>query len=331
MVHCYLPGGGSHREMDTAEPLRLDRASPSLTGRPMTSSPPRGLNPPPILTHAGSLLQNYDVLYCDVWGVVHDGVRAYPGATDALLRFRSHHGGTVVLVTNAPVPKFRVEAMLEARHVPPDAYDEIVSSGEIALAHIAEQGYARVHLIGPRGRDAAFFEKVTAANVPVEEAEAVVCTGLVDDVNETVESYRELLEHASERGLPFVCANPDLVVDVGGRLFLCAGALADAYAHMGGTVYWAGKPHASTYRTAKAAAERIRDAEVRPEQVLVIGDAVRTDIAGAHGAGLDALFVAGGIHRHETMTGDSLDPDKLARLFPPDAPRAIAAMPLFAW
>lgn len=296
----------------------------------MTSSPPRGFTPPPILTHAGPLLENYDVLYCDVWGVVHDGVRAYPGATDALLRFRSR-GGTVVLVTNAPVPKFRVEAMLEGRHVPPDAYDEIVSSGEIALAHIAEQAYARVHLIGPRGRDGAFFERVAAANVAVEEAEAVVCTGLVDDVNETVESYRALLETARARNLPFVCANPDLVVDVGGRLFLCAGALADAYAHLGGTVYWAGKPYANTYRTAKAAAERIRGAEVRPGQILVIGDAVRTDLAGAHGAGLDALFVAGGIHRHETMTGDALDPDKLARLFPPGAPGALGAMPLLAW
>ncbi len=296
----------------------------------MTSSPPRGLLPPPIITHAGPLLENYDVLFCDVWGVVHDGVRAYPGATDALLRFRAR-GGTVVLVTNAPVPKFRVEAMLEARHVPPDAYDAIVSSGEIALAHLSERGYDRVHLIGPRGRDGAFFDRVTAADVAVSDAEAVVCTGLVDDVNETVETYKPLLEEARALDLPFVCANPDLVVDVGGRLFLCAGALADAYVHMGGTVFWAGKPHASAYRTATAAAEQIRDAEVRSGRILVIGDAVRTDLAGAQGAGLDALFIAGGIHRHETISGDSLDPEKLAVLFPAGTPGALAAMPALAW
>jgi HAD superfamily hydrolase (TIGR01459 family) len=296
----------------------------------MTASPNRGLLPPPIIERAGSLLESYEVLYCDVWGVVHDGVRAYAGAVDALLRFRTR-GGTVVLLTNAPVPTHRVEAMLEARHVPPDCYDAIVSSGEIALAHISEKRYTRVHLIGPRGRDAAFFERVPASNVAVENAEAVVCTGLVDDVNETVESYRELLTTARSLNLPFVCANPDLVVDVGGRLYLCAGALADAYAHMGGTVYWAGKPHATAYQAAKASAEGLRGKEVRSEQVLVIGDAVRTDLAGAAGAGLDALFIAGGIHRHETMDGEALDANRLAALFPAGTPGALGAMPALAW
>jgi HAD superfamily hydrolase (TIGR01459 family) len=296
----------------------------------MTASPTRDLLPPPIIARAGSLLENYDVLYCDVWGVVHDGVRAYASAVDALLRFRTR-GGTVILLTNAPVPTHRVEAMLEARHVPTDCYDAIVSSGEIALAHIAEKRYARVHLIGPRGRDAAFFEKVPAPNVAVEDAQAVVCTGLVDDVNETVDSYKELLTQARSLDLPFVCANPDLVVDVGGRLYLCAGALADAYSHMGGTVYWAGKPHATAYQAAHAAAECLRRKEVRSEQILVIGDAVRTDLAGAAGAGLDALFIAGGIHRHETIEGDAIDAGRLAKLFPVGTPGALAEMPALAW
>lgn len=296
----------------------------------MTISPPPDASPPPIISSAADLLLRYDVLYCDVWGVVHDGVRAYAGATEALMRFRAH-GGTVVLVTNAPVPTHRVEAMLEARHVPPDTYDAIVSSGEIALAHIREKGYRRVHFIGPRARDAAFFEKASVPDVGLGEAEAVVCTGLTDDVNETVESYRDLLTDARAHDLPFVCANPDLVVDVGGRLFLCAGALADAYAHMGGRVYWAGKPHATAYVAAKAEARRIRGAEVPSERVLVIGDAVRTDLAGAHGAGLDALFIAGGIHRHDTMVGADIDPDKLARLFPAGTPGALAAMAALAW
>lgn len=285
---------------------------------------------PPIISSAGSLLERYDVLYCDVWGVVHDGVRAYVSATEALLRFRSS-GGTVVLVTNAPVPVHRVEAMLEARHVPPEAYDGIVSSGEIALAHMRKKKYDAVHFIGPRERDAAFFERAGAQHVSIDLAEAVVCTGLNDDVNETVESYRDVLSQARARNLPFVCANPDLVVDVGGQLFLCAGALADAYAHMGGDVFWAGKPHASAYDAARRMAEEIRGSAVAPNKVLVIGDAVRTDLAGAQGAGLDALFVAGGIHRHETMTGNVLDPAKLARLFPADAPGAIAATGGLAW
>lgn len=286
--------------------------------------------PPPVIAGAGALLQNYDVLFCDVWGVVHDGVRAYAGATDTLIRFRER-GGTVILVTNAPVPRPRVEAMLEARHVPPTTYDGIVSSGGIALAHMAERRYGAVHYIGPRERDAAFFEQATARDVTLEAAEAVVCTGLVDDVNETAEDYRGLLEAARERDLPFVCANPDLVVEVGGRLYPCAGALADVYAHLGGEVFWAGKPHASAYEAATSAAQRIRGEGTAPERILVIGDAVRTDISGAARAGLDALFIAGGIHRNDTMTGEAIDTERLARLFRPDAPRAIAAMGHLAW
>ncbi len=287
-------------------------------------------HPPPIVTSAAPILARYDVLFCDVWGVVHDGVRAYPRAVDALMRFREG-GGTVVLLTNAPVPIHRVEAMLEARHVPTDAYDGIVSSGEIALAHVAEEGYRTAYYIGPRGRDAAFFERTAAEDAPLDAAEAVVCTGLTDDVNETVETYRDVLARAHARALPFVCANPDLVVDVGGRLFLCAGALADAYAHMGGAVFWAGKPHASAYATAKAEAERIRKAPVPPEKILVIGDAVRTDLTGAERAGLDALFIAGGIHRNETTTDGALDAAKLAALFQPGTPRALGAMIELTW
>lgn len=293
-------------------------------------SPPLKSHVPPIVSGAGSILERYDVLFCDVWGVVHDGVHAYPHATDALIRFRER-GGTVVLLTNAPVPIHRVEAMLEARHVPPETYDAIVSSGEIALAHIKEKAYRRVYFIGPRARDAAFFETATAEDAPLDAAEAIVCTGLVDDVNETVESYRDVLAKARALELPFVCANPDFVVDVGGRLFLCAGALADAYAHLGGEVYWAGKPHASAYATALATAEGIRGTAVASGEILVIGDSVRTDLTGAHLAGLDALFVAGGIHRHEVMTNGAVDPDKLAALFPPGTPPALAAMSELAW
>jgi HAD superfamily hydrolase (TIGR01459 family) len=188
-----------------------------------------------------------------------------------------------------------------------------------------------VHFIGPRERDAAFFTAAKAEDAPLETAEAVVCTGLTDDVNETVDSYRNLLERAHARALPFVCANPDLVVDVGGRLFLCAGALADAYAHLGGTVFWAGKPHATAYASATAKAARIRGQDIPAERILVIGDAVRTDLTGAERAGLDALFIAGGIHRHETMDDGQIIPAKLAALFPPGTPTALGAMGELAW
>lgn len=285
---------------------------------------------PPIITEARDLLMRYDVLYCDVWGVVHDGHRAYPGANDALPRFRDS-GGTVILVSNAPVPETRVERMLEMRGVSRNAWDAIVSSGAIALDHVAKKNYKAVYYIGPRERDAAFFEKSPARAVPLADAEAIVCTGLEDDVNETAETYRPVLEAARARNLPFVCANPDLVVDVGGKHFVCAGALADLYEHLGGPVFWAGKPHASAYESALAAAQDLRDMDVSPDRILAIGDALRTDIRGAHDAGIDALFVAGGIHRHDVMDGREIDPERLAKLFHTDAPPAIAATPHLVW
>jgi HAD superfamily hydrolase (TIGR01459 family) len=290
----------------------------------------RPFPPPPILTHAGELLSAYDVLFCDVWGVLHDGHRAFDEACDALRRFRSG-GGTVVLVSNAPVPAERVAAMLDARAVPRDAYDHIVASGEIALRHIAEKGYARIFCIGPGERDAATFCRLAAERVGLDEAEAILCTGLNDDINETAGDYRPLLEHARAKRLPLVCANPDLVVDVGGRQYLCAGAIADLYERMDGQVFWAGKPHANAYEAAQAAAEKLRGSPVKRDRILAIGDSLRTDLKGAEAYGIAALFVASGIHREETMGNGALSPEKLARLFALPAPVAIAAMERLVW
>lgn len=270
------------------------------------------------------------MLFCDVWGVVHDGHVAFGDAVSALDKFRDH-GGTVVLVSNAPVPWLRVAAMLDSRKVPRASWDAIVSSGDIALTHIADKNYTRVYGIGPRDRDAAFFAACPAELTTLETAQAIVCTGLNDDLNETAENYRELLTDALALKLPFVCANPDLVVDVGGRHYWCAGAIADLYEHMGGDVYWAGKPHLSAYGTAHATAERVRGTSVALSRILAIGDAIRTDLAAAHRFGVDAIFVASGIHRHEAMENGQLVPQKLDRLFPPGTPRALAAMTGLRW
>jgi len=290
---------------------------------------PHHTSPPPILAHAGELLSRYDVMFCDVWGVLHDGNRAFAEACDALLRFRTG-GGTVILVSNAPVPGERVAVMLDQRAVPREAYDGIVASGEIALRHITEMGYARLYCIGPRDRDAATFSRLDEP-VGVDEADAILCTGLNDDLNETADSYRPLLERAKARGLPFVCANPDLVVDVGGRQYLCAGAIADLYERMDGDVFWAGKPHANAYDAAQAAAEAKRGGAVARNRIIAVGDSLRTDLKGAEAAGIDAIFVASGIHRDEAMGTDEFDPGKLGLLFAPPAPRPIAVMDRLRW
>jgi HAD superfamily hydrolase (TIGR01459 family) len=285
---------------------------------------------PPILENAGELLSHYDVLFCDVWGVVHNGLVAFDGACKALSRFRSE-GGTVILVSNAPVPKKRVSDMLALRHVPRDAWDDIVSSGDIALTHVAERGFSKLYCIGPQDRDQALFKALNAQSVELDDAEAIICTGLNDDRNELPENYRPLLQRALNNHLPFVCANPDLIVDVGGTILYCAGAIADIYQHMGGAVFWAGKPHLSAYETAHHKAEALRDTNVPRRKTLVIGDAIRTDLKGAENFGCDALFVASGIHKHEAMDGDRLSPTKLATLFPPGAPAAIGAMTELVW
>ena len=285
---------------------------------------------PPILAHAAELLADYDVMFCDVWGVLHDGHRAFEAACAALLKFRAH-GGTVILVSNAPVPAERVAAMLDARAVPRAAYDGIVASGEIALRHIAEKGYRRIYCIGPGERDAATFSRLTAERAGIDEAEAILCTGLNDDRSETAGDYRPVLERARSRNLPFVCANPDLVVDVGGTQFLCAGAIADLYERMDGQVYWAGKPHTNAYEAARAAAEKLRGAPVPLDRIIAIGDSLRTDLKGAEAFGIAAIFVASGIHRDETMGSKVLSAEKLAGLFAPPAPPAIAVMEHLAW
>ena len=285
---------------------------------------------PPILDRAGEVFSRYDVLFCDVWGVLHNGITAFEGACAALKRFRAE-GGTVILVSNAPVPKHRVADMLASRHVPRDSWDDIVSSGDIALTHIAERGFSKLYCIGPQDRDQALFKALKARSVPLDEAEAIVCTGLSDDRHETPETYRPLLGAARKLNLPFVCANPDLIVDVGGTILYCAGAIADIYQHMGGPVFWAGKPHLSAYETAHHKAEALRDSNVPRAKCLVIGDAIRTDLKGAQNFGCDALFVASGIHRHEAMDGDKLSTIKLAALFPPGTPTALGAMVELVW
>jgi HAD superfamily hydrolase (TIGR01459 family) len=285
---------------------------------------------PPVLAHAGPLLARYDAAFCDVWGVLHNGRMAYAEAGEALALFRAG-GGTVVLVSNAPVPADGVERVLERTGVRRDAWDAIVSSGDIALAHIAERGYRRLHRIGPARRDSRLFQRLPGPSTALHEADAIVCTGLVDDANETVESYRALIDEGVARRLPFVCANPDLVVDVGDTRYLCAGSIAAEYERRGGCVFWAGKPHASAYAAALRRATELRGAEPERPRILAIGDAVRTDLAAARGLGIDALFIASGIH-NDVMVDGEIDPERLTALFEPaGTPSAVAAMTQLRW
>lgn len=263
------------------------------------SSYSRGARGAQVRTIAGAreLAQIYPAWLCDVWGVIHDGEKAFAPAAEALIRFRGQ-GGCVVLITNAPRPAGSVEAQLGAYSVSPDAYDAIVTSGDVTRALLAESTHDRVYHLGP-DRDDEFFGDLDVRRVGLDDATAVVCTGLIDDEAEAPQDYAPLLADIRDRDLSFFCANPDLVVQRGDRLVPCAGALARLYGEMGGDVIIAGKPNAPIYEACMEEFAARRGKAVDRAEVLAIGDGIATDVEGAARQGVDALFVSGGIHGSE--------------------------------
>lgn len=266
------------------------------------------MNLPAISQNFSAIAGNYDLLLCDVWGVVHNGVAAFPQACDALTRFRAE-GGSVVLITNAPRPSFVVEGQLKQLHVSHDVYDGIVSSGDVTRDVIASRAGQSIFHLGPK-RDIAVFDGLNARFAPADSAGYVVCTGLFDDESETPDDYRDMLGKLHERNLFMVCANPDVIVHRGEKVVYCAGALADAYGALGGEVLYAGKPHAPIYEAAMAKAPK---KVTNRKRVLAIGDSVRTDLSGAQAVGIDVLFVTSGIHSDEL--GENPSGEALRKLF----------------
>ncbi len=259
----------------------------------------------------------YDAILCDVWGVLHDGRSAFRPASDALVAYRKR-GGVVAALTNAPRPHPPVLAQMLRLGVAPEALDAVVTSGDATLALMEGYGNAPVHTIGHE-RDMSLFDALAARTgltpprVGPHEATYVLCTGLEHDDRETPADYAPRLAALAARQLPFVCANPDIVIHRGADLVYCAGALGRDYAALGGRVTYAGKPHAPVYHAAKAVLTRTLGHP--PQRILAIGDGFPTDVRGAAGLGIDVLFVAGGIHRDETLTNGQPDAEKLAALF----------------
>jgi HAD superfamily hydrolase (TIGR01459 family) len=272
----------------------------------------------------------YDGLICDVWGVVHNGQMPFAGAVDALRRFRAQHG-PVVLLTNAPRLAEDVKAQLARIGVPPDCYDAIVTSGEATRADLARRATASAPLavfkLGPE-RDSATWEGLNLRFVEPEEAELVLCTGLFNDEVETPADYRDLLARCKFRDLAFLCANPDVTVRRGDALVYCAGALARVYETLGGEVVYFGKPYGAIFDVARASLNAVKPV-ARP---LVIGDGLATDLRGANDAGLDVLFIAGGVVGAEIgELPRALAESRLAELFAAHGVHAVARMQQLAW
>jgi HAD superfamily hydrolase (TIGR01459 family) len=268
---------------------------------------------PPLTPQFSALAPDYDVLLCDVWGVVHNGIAATVESCDALARFRDR-GGTVILITNAPRPGDFVVSFLDRLNVPRTTFDAIVTSGDVTRALVAARAGERVYHLGPE-RDVGIFDGLNVHAVPVESADFVVCSGLFDDTRETPQDYTGLIETMRQRGLPMICANPDVVVERGEHLVYCAGAIADLYVASGGEVVFAGKPYRPIYEQALAAARARRSGTVDERRVLAIGDSVRTDLKGAAAFGIDCLFVTAGIHAEELGGRDNPDATALRDIF----------------
>jgi HAD superfamily hydrolase (TIGR01459 family) len=289
------------------------------------------IEPVPPVAGLRDLVDRYDAIISDVWGVLHNGVAATPGAAPALTAARAA-GLPVVLLTNAPRPPDSIRAQLREFGITDAAYDAIVSSGGVARELIAAEGDAPFFHLGP-ARDRPVYAGLTARPAPLEAARFILCTGLFDDEREQAESYRPLLEAAQQRGLRLLCANPDLLVERGTRLIPCAGAVAALYESLGGETIWIGKPKPLVYAAARQALAGIAGREIPPHRILCIGDAFRTDIAGAGGAGHDSLMILAGIHGHEIGLAQdgSYDPAAFARLSAENAARPTMSMVSLVW
>lgn len=263
---------------------------------------------PHALPHLSDVADAYDVLLCDVWGVIHNGREAWPGPCEALARFNAR-GGTVVLISNSPRPADGVVAQMDALGVPREAWKTVVTSGDATRAELSRRAPGPAWIIGP-DRDEALYDGVGLIRATgADDAAFISVTGPEDDETETPEDYRQRLIPAAARDLEMICANPDRVVQRGDRLIYCGGALADLYESLGGRVTMAGKPFGPIYDLAVDAAEALRGGPVDRSRILCIGDGVVTDVMGANRQGLDCLFIAQGIHGDQARGPDgALDP-----------------------
>ena len=270
-----------------------------------------------IVNALSDITAQYDALFVDLWGCVHNGVRAFDAANKALIEYRAG-GGIVVLVTNSPRPRAQVEQQLADFGVARDAWDSIASSGDSARSALFLGAVGqKIYFIGTDA-ELPFFEPlkliddpIQISHVPIEEAEGIVCTGL-PTADGTPDDVRAPLLYAKQKGLKLLCANPDIIVDRGDKREWCAGAVAQAYTEMGGTSLYFGKPHAPIYDLARRRLSAIRP-NIPDARILAIGDGITTDIQGAIGEGIDSLFITGGLAAKETATATQPDPEKLSQ------------------
>lgn len=278
------------------------------------------------MTPLRELATRYDALLCDIWGVLHNGDAAFADAVDALRRFRAG-GGLVMLITNAPRSSQDIYPQLARLGVPRDAFDGIVTSGDVTACLIAKSPDSPLFHFGP-ARDRSILEDVTNPLVDLARAELCLLTGPLDDAIQSVDVYQPMLIQMRDNAVRMICANPDLVVRSGDRMVICAGSIAQRYTQLGGVVVYAGKPEAPIYKEALAKLTALAGRDIPKRKILAIGDGLPTDIKGAAKNGFDACFITGGIHRDDFGAIRDTDsaPETTARRERLQVPYDLAAM-----
>ena len=284
---------------------------------------------PKSISGLSQIASQYDAVLCDVWGVIHNGCEPFEASVNALIEFRKTRG-LVILITNSPRPGDQIPAQFDEIGVSHDCYDAIVTSGDATRYALKRRAFDPVFVLGP-DRDLHLYEGLDLTFVELDQAKFISCTGLFDDRNETPNDYRELLSRALERDLPMICANPDIEVMIGNQRIWCGGALAQMYQQMGGSVTYSGKPYQPIYDLCAASINKEAGRAVDLSRVLAIGDGIGTDIKGEQLAGIDALFVATGIHNNSVDESGNIDQEKLAEEFAQQKTQARFCAPGLIW
>jgi HAD superfamily hydrolase (TIGR01459 family) len=295
--------------------------------------PHEKLQPPPAyLAGLGEIADRYDGFILDVWGVLHNGVEPFPGVIDCL-EWMNAAGKRLCLLSNAPRRTPDIVARAAQIGIPRRLYHEVMSSGEDAWRALERRDDPfyralgrRCYHIGP-DRDTSVRQGLGLEIVETPEAAEFILNTGPEGWDEKVEDYEAVLQRGRAAEIPMICVNPDLVVRLGDRNVICAGALAQRYEAIGGTVRWHGKPHPGVYQ----ACFDLLGVEKR--RILAIGDSLRTDIAGANGVGIDGLLIAGGIHADEFRMRPGQLPDRarIAQAIEESGTRPVAVMAHLVW
>lgn len=242
------------------------------------------------------IIDRYDAVICDIWGVLHNGVTLYQDAIAALRRIRAK-GKFVVLLTNAPKRSDIIQERFKKMGASDTFWDATLTSGDAISTYLAENCQDKKIFHWGDDTDKGIYQDYDYQLVPLDQAEIILCTGPIDSLTEVSAKEVEMLTKAADRKLPFICANPDKSVKVGDQFQLCAGALADIYLQLGMNVEYFGKPYPIVYHYCLSIFEQLSGQPVHQNQILAIGDGLNTDVKGAQNANIDCLMILDGLHQ----------------------------------